>query len=134
MLLKFLVGLLDCYSLPTLPDAHSKADPKLSIDILSQQAQNIHDKAWGKEWPHRTGQIKSTEIAKPPDDCEIEVPELLDYDCFIGIEELTEALYCPPMDVVIARGEYEKLRKYLEEAVGKNERAFIITGQPGIGS
>ncbi|KAE9384617.1 hypothetical protein BT96DRAFT_950436 [Gymnopus androsaceus JB14] len=97
-------------------------DPKLPIDILSQQAQKIHDKAWGKEWPHRTGQIKSTEIAKLPDDCEIEVPESLDYDCFIGIEELTEALYCPPMDVVIARGEYEKLRKYLEEAVGKNER------------
>jgi len=132
LLLKFLVGLPDCYSLPTLPDAYSKVDPKQSI--LSQQAQNVHDKAWGKEWPHRKGQIKSTEIAKPPDGCEIEVPESLDYDCFIGIEELTEALYCPPMDVVIARGEYEKLRKYLEEALGKNERAFIITGQPGIGS
>ncbi|KAE9406985.1 hypothetical protein BT96DRAFT_1046193 [Gymnopus androsaceus JB14] len=142
-------------ALETFYEAHSKpgeliqfvvkvpADPKPSIDILSQQAQNIHDKAWGKRWSHRRGQIKSIEIGSPPCNSEfeypgkIEVPKLLDYDCFIGICELTEALFCPPMDVVIVRGEYEKLRKYLDEVLRETTpmptRAFIITGQPGIG-
>ncbi|KAE9402129.1 hypothetical protein BT96DRAFT_991474 [Gymnopus androsaceus JB14] len=142
-LLKFLVGLPDCYSLPTLPDPHSKPDPKQSIDILSQQAQSVHDKAWGKKWSHCRGQIKSIEIGSPPRDSEfeypgkIEVPKLLDYDCFIGIHELREALFCLPMVVVIAHGKYKKLRKYLDKALRETipmpMRAFIITGQPGIG-
>ncbi|KAE9389934.1 hypothetical protein BT96DRAFT_1066310 [Gymnopus androsaceus JB14] len=122
-------------ALETFYEAHYKPGKLIQFvvkvpGILSQQAQNVHDKAWGKEWPHRTGQIKSTE---PPDDCEIKVPKLLDYDCFIGIKELTEALYCPPMDVVDCSWRVQKAPEILGRGIGKKERAFIITGQPSIG-
>lgn len=103
---------------------------------------SIHQRAWGRQWPRHDGVILKTDIGlpsdtEPPDSdsVAVDIPDRWDYTCLNDIASIAIALGITTeiMDFLLLRSEYGLLRELIEKSTGKT-RAFVVMGQPGIGS
>ena len=113
---------------------------------------NLHTKAWGKRWPHQSRRtIFKGEIVNdkngPVNEGDLDfkegplrdilhIPASYSYDCFKEMQLFTDAFTVAPTlrNVLVARKEYQILRKALEQEAIKGSHGIVVTGQLGIGS
>lgn len=127
------------------------ATVEVDINLISSQEfdlpaplSNIYDKAWGKQWPQSKGNIDKDEIVNERDDNNgdddgnnplsdlLKVPLSFHYDRYHDIQELTSIFgkNSKMGNILVVQKEYTKIY----EALNKDDRNIIVTGQAGIGS
>jgi hypothetical protein len=117
--------------------AISRFGKPIRAQTIDKRAQIIYEKAWGQSWPRRHATVKQAEIGRLADDDELYVEggitDSFDYSCLDGIAQVARALSLPlrVQDILVIRAEYEAILDMLEQ---DSEKAFVVTGQPGIGS
>lgn len=108
----------------------------------SPELNRVYERAWGRQWPRHDDAILKTDIGLPPgtectdaDGVTVDIPDLWYYTCLDDIEPISIALGITTeiMDFLLLRSEYDLLREFIEKSTGKT-RAFVVTGQSGIGS
>jgi hypothetical protein len=123
---------------------------------------DIHEKAWGKQWPRRHGTILRTDVVRaeqPGDDDAMDIdwhdrhttiaggiyvsdntdiPEQFEYVCLDGVNDIRLALRITSNipDIIVVRPEYNLLIDAIEKAPRTRGEVggIVITGQAGIGS
>lgn len=107
----------------------------------SEALDYIYNHGWGHQWPRHDGTISKTDIGIPrdiertdEDDVAIDIPDHWDYTCLENIRLIARALgiITKISDFLVIRSEYHLLRDMIERH--SSTGAFVVTGQPGIGS
>ncbi|KAF9023320.1 hypothetical protein BDZ89DRAFT_169772 [Hymenopellis radicata] len=115
-----------------------------SLTHVTRAATGLHKQAWGKPWPRHTGTIHSSEIGRLDDDDEQyfesgdDSADVLTYTCLEGVGKVMKALLMTRsfmfMNNLVIQEEYDRIRTMLDSTDLDGERAFVVTGHPGIGT
>ena len=121
---------------------------------LRDSIYELHDLAWGRQWPRRTGCILRKDVvpANELDDDAMdvdedahsslvvggaEVPERFDYVCLEGMRAFARALQLTSdvQDVLVVRQEYDVLLRVMDtiEVEKAKTHGIVVVGHPGIG-
>jgi len=111
---------------------------------LTLALKNLHNKAWGKPWPHLSyGTIEKADITDDGEDGDkdgpladiLHLPISFKYTCLKEMQELTDIFNTQSAmgSVLVIRKEYERLYDALVNDF-PTTRCFTVAGHPGIGS